>query len=116
MHFHYGGQVGIGTLTPGAKLDVNGTIKMNGFLMPGGAIQGAFCTDDGGYGSWQPLPGKHGAAPGRRTTFRSSPALRRSRTSPLYVAGDSIGIGTKNPAARLNVVTTGPTGRVLSDE
>ncbi|HYV92656.1 MAG TPA: hypothetical protein VE978_12750 [Chitinophagales bacterium] len=49
------GNVGIGTTTPGQKLDVNGTTKTTNFIMTNGATNGAVLTSDSsGNASWQP--------------------------------------------------------------
>ncbi|HEU4496789.1 MAG TPA: hypothetical protein VFR70_07030 [Flavobacterium sp.] len=48
------GNTGIGTNTPAYKLDVAGTTKTNGFVMPTGAVAGAVLTADAsGNGTWQ---------------------------------------------------------------
>lgn len=50
------GNIGIGTINPAEKLDVIGTIKMTGFIMPTGATSGYVLTSDtAGLGSWQYL-------------------------------------------------------------
>lgn len=52
------GQVGIGTQSPGAKLDVQGTVQATGFKLPTGASAGYVLVSDGsGVGRWQPAPG-----------------------------------------------------------
>ncbi|MCP4546952.1 MAG: hypothetical protein GY835_10855 [bacterium] len=48
------GNVGVGTISPTAKLDVNGTAKMDGFDMDTGAVAGHVLTSNGGgTGTWQ---------------------------------------------------------------
>ena len=51
--FTNGTNVGVGTATPGQKLDVNGTVRMTAFNMPTGAGSGLVLTSDGsGTGTW----------------------------------------------------------------
>ncbi|MGB2805008.1 MAG: hypothetical protein WBD64_08960 [Candidatus Zixiibacteriota bacterium] len=53
-----GGNVGIGTGSPGEKLDVAGTAKVTGFTMPTGAASGYVLTSDpSGAGTWQAAAG-----------------------------------------------------------
>ena len=52
------GNVGLGTPSPAAKLDVMGTALVGGFRMPPGAVGGyVLTTDDFGVANWQP-PGE----------------------------------------------------------
>jgi hypothetical protein len=47
--------VGIGTDSPAERLDVAGTVRMEGFMMPTGAADGYVLTSDAtGLGTWQP--------------------------------------------------------------
>ncbi|MHC5054773.1 MAG: LamG-like jellyroll fold domain-containing protein [Planctomycetota bacterium] len=58
------GNVGIGTMTPGAKLDVAGTVRATGFTMPTGAAAGEVLTSDAsGNASWLPAAGGGIATP-----------------------------------------------------
>src|SRR5207302_1111485 len=59
--FFTGGNVGIGTATPAATLDVIGSLKLDSFLMPTGAAAGKVLTsDDSGNGAWLDVPGGSG--------------------------------------------------------
>ncbi len=57
MYSSPSGNVGIGTPTPGDKLDVAGTIRTDSFRMPTGASDGYVLTSDSaGTGTWQLMP------------------------------------------------------------
>ncbi len=52
------GNVGIGTVTPAERLDVAGTTRTTGFILPTGAVDGhVLVSDSAGEGTWQPAPG-----------------------------------------------------------
>ncbi len=75
------GNIGIGTVTPAAKLDVAGTVKATGLQMATGAAAGKVLTTDAvGMGTWQ-------NAASQWTT---------AGTSIYYNAGN-VGIGTGTP-------------------
>ncbi|HUN80074.1 MAG TPA: hypothetical protein VMV81_01045 [Phycisphaerae bacterium] len=72
--FFAGGNVGIGTATPAAPLDLAGTLKTNGILLPGGAGAGKVLTSDAlGNGTWQNALGLtlpfSGSAPSSTSAF-----------------------------------------------
>ncbi|MFZ1947604.1 MAG: hypothetical protein WAW06_08660 [bacterium] len=86
------GSVGVGTETPGAKLDVAGTARMTGFNMPTGAAAGQVLTSDAaGAGTWQSpqaLPDADWVVSGGN----------------MYSAvPGNVGIGRTNPAYKLHV-------------
>lgn len=57
VNIYSSGDVSVGMIaTPDAKLDVDGDVKMTGFKMPTGAVDGYVLTSDGnGVGTWEPL-------------------------------------------------------------
>jgi hypothetical protein len=91
-----GDNVGIGTTTPGERLDVAGTARMAGFKMPTGAVDGYVLESDAtGIGSWQPAATGDG---------HSLDAADGSPIDALYVDNDGhVGIGTSSPEHQLHI-------------
>jgi hypothetical protein len=87
--------VGIGTGLPGEKLDVAGTVRVEGFSMPDDSVFGHVLTaDTSGTGSWQaPVADGH-----------SLDDVTGSLEDVVYVddSGD-VGVGTADPTHRLHV-------------
>lgn len=109
------GNVGIGTSTPGAKLDVAGTGRFTGLQLTGnGAAAGRFLASDAqGLASWVAAP--------------SGTQWSSSGNNISYSTGN-VGLGTSTPGTKLDVVGTGrftafqltgngaAAGRVLSSD
>lgn len=88
--------VGIGTTSPGEKLDVAGTGQMTGFKLPTGASSGYVLTSDGsGVGTWQ------AAAGGGDSDWMVS-------GNDMYsIPSGNVGIGATSPDEKLHVQGSG---------
>ena len=107
-----GGNVGIGTTSPGAKLDVNGNIKASALQLTTGAAAGRLLQSDAnGNASW--------VSAATITTAETDPkigTLNSNRVPKwngttladglLFDNGTNIGIGTATPAQKLDVIGT----------
>ncbi len=92
MRLDNNGNLGIGTMTPSSKLDVNGVAKMTGFKLPTGAANGYVLTSDGdGDGSWVPP-----------SAIADSDWI--IDVNDMYSgASGNVGIGTDGPQEKLHV-------------
>jgi hypothetical protein len=102
------GNVGIGTTTPGTKLEVNGTIQTNGFKMPTGASNNYVLTSDAsGNSSWQTVAS--GIAGSGTTNYLSKfTGGTTLGNSVLYEKSNKIGLGTTDPIFQLDIVGHAP--------
>jgi hypothetical protein len=92
-----GGNVGIGTASPGEKLEVNGTIKTSTGLIKG-ANASAYINLDGAVGSRLRYGNQYLTANATNLVFSTNNNVRMIVTN----AGD-VGIGTTTPASKLDV-------------
>lgn len=86
-------KVGIGTSTPGFKLDVIGTIQMSGFKLSSSPTSGFVLTcDANGIGTWQAIP-----------TSSGDNDWTISGDNIYSAVSGNVGIGTTNPISKLQV-------------
>lgn len=97
-----GGNIGIGTTTPSAKLEVNGLLKLTG----GSPGAGKFLiSDNTGLASWYDLNPNLVPAGVAGNTLRNNGSGWLA-TSNLYNDGSKIGIGTTTPGSMLEIKST----------
>ncbi len=101
-----GGNVGIGTTTPGAKLEVNGGAKMTALQLTAGAAAGRFLVSDAsGNASWSAASVVTGSG-----TVNYVPKFNAASTlgdSQIFDNGTGVGIGTASPAAGVKLDVNG---------
>ncbi|MFH1748041.1 MAG: hypothetical protein ABIG44_13480 [Planctomycetota bacterium] len=78
---YFSGDVGIGTSTPDAKLDVNGVVKMNGFQLGTSSTSGYVLTcNSNGVGTWQESTGSTFDLPYSGSVSSTTTALKITNT------------------------------------
>lgn len=89
---YFSDRLGIGTTSPATELDVNGTVRMNGFQLNSGGQSGyVLQSDANGQGTWQPSPSVGGYWE------------EGSDAGDITYTGGNVGIGNTDPAYPLQV-------------
>ncbi len=106
-----GGNVGVGSVTPGTKVDVQGTVRATAFVGDGALITGVMAFPAGGLNAVQYGDGLSTLGDETKLSFNgnnlgigTTDALGR-----LVVLGGNVGVGTATPQSAL-VVTNGNVG------
>src|SRR3989344_5766800 len=98
-----GGDVGIGTANPGAKLEVNGQVKITGGTPGSGKV---LTSDAAGLGSWQTASG--GLSGSGSTNYMAKfTAGTTIGNSQIFDNGTNVSVGTNNPSYNLDIYSTG---------
>lgn len=105
-----GGNVGIGTMTPGAKLEVAGQVKITGGSPGAGKV---LTSDAVGLATWQvPPAGIQGRGTVNRVVKFVSAAVMADGVlvgdSAIFESGGKVGIGTATPSQLLEVQGSNP--------
>jgi len=94
------GNVGIGTITPGAKLEVSGQVKITGGTPGAGKV---LTSDATGLAAWQTPTGGGGSLSGTTNYVTKFTSPTTGGNSQLFDNGTRVGIGTITPASKFHV-------------
>jgi hypothetical protein len=114
--YESGNNVGVGSLAPGAQLDVNGTARVTGFTLTGqGAAAGnVLVSSTVGVGTWMAGSTVAGSVNGLTTNYLPKALSSTQLTNSLiFDNGSNVGIGSANPTAALDInggLSTGGSG------
>ena len=109
------GNVGIGSPTPGQKLDVTGTIRMTGLQLGTSATSGyVLTTDSTGTGTWQVSSGGSGTPGGSNKQIQFNNSSAFGGTAGFVWDGTNVGIGSAIPNYNLNIKGSGANIGVLN--
>ena len=96
--FENGGNVGIGTASPGTKLDVAGITQTQSLFLNSGAYSGSMSWGNNGYANWY-MTGSGASSSIRFKTWDGSGYSDKV----TFENGGNVGIGTPSPGAKLDV-------------
>lgn len=103
-----GGNVGVGSINPGKLLDVGGTVRALGYVLPG-ATTGYVMTalDSSGDVTWSASSGGGGGTPaGISTQFQYNLSGANAGANVYQFSGGNVGIGSVTPGQLLDVSGT----------
>lgn len=103
-----GGNVGIGSLSPGQALDVQGTVRMTGFSLPTNASSGYVLTSNNvGIGTWVVASsGGGGSSTTGSNLLFGNGSGGFTNVNNTSTNGTNVGIGSLNPGQILDVQGT----------
>ena len=99
--FNNGSNVGIGTASPGAKLEINGQIKLTGGSPGNGKV---LTSDATGLATWQTSAAGIGGS-GITNYIPKFTSSNMIGNSLLFDDGTKVGIGTTSPTSKLTIQT-----------
>jgi hypothetical protein len=93
-----GGNVGVGSPTPGQILDVVGTVRTTGFQLSTNPTSGYIMTANSvGVGTWAPAPASGGTPGGSTPQLQYNNSGVFGGVSGSGIVGNNVGIGSVNP-------------------
>ncbi|HLF63359.1 MAG TPA: tail fiber domain-containing protein [Saprospiraceae bacterium] len=99
--YNNGGNIGIGTISPAAKLEVNGQVKITGGAPGNGKV---LTSDASGLATWQ--TSTSGLSGSGTTSYVSKfTAANTIGNSQLFDNGTNVGIGTNAPNEKLTILS-----------